>query len=176
LIGDDCYTRAERPERQGLLILGRVMNLRDILSSLFWLGISIFVCLICIPVGIGTLHAPGPGFLPFWGGVVLGMFSIVLLIASLLKGTAEEKISGLWRGVEWYKVLLVLASLFVYALLLPKLGYLIATSALLILLFGIMKRQRLWIQVVSALVTASLSYLIFYVWLDVQLPKGIFGF
>ena len=152
------------------------MNFRDILSGLFWLGISIFVCLICIPVGIGTLHAPGPGFLPFWGGVILGMFSIVLLIASLLKGKSEGKVSGLWRGLEWYKVLLVLASLFVYAVLLPRLGYLIATSALLILLFGIMKRQKLWIQVLSALVTASLSYLIFYVWLDVQLPRGIFGF
>ena len=104
------------------------------------------------------------------------MFSIVLLIASLLKENAEGKVSSLWRGLEWYKVLLVLASLFVYALLLPKLGYLIATSALLILLFGIMKRQRLWIQVVSALIVASLSYLIFYVWLDVQLPRGIFGF
>ena len=172
-MGDNCYSCAERSERRGP---GRVMNFRDILSSLFWLGLSIFVCLICLPVGIGTLHAPGPGFLPFWGGVVSGIFSIVLLIASLLKGKAEKNISGLWRGVEWYKVLLVLASLFVYAILLPKLGYLIATSALLILLFGIMKRQRSWIQVMSALVTASLSYLIFYVWLDVQLPRGIFGF
>ena len=78
--------------------------------------------------------------------------------------------------MEWHKVIIVLASLFIYAILLPSLGYLIATFGLLALLFGIMSRQRLWIPIASALITALLSYLIFYVWLGVQLPKGILGF
>lgn len=152
------------------------MNLRDGLSGLFWLGISISVCIICFAIGIGTLHSPGPGFLPFWAGVAMGMFSIALLITSILKGKMEKRILSLWRGMEWHKVILVLASLFIYAILLPRLGYLIATFGLLVLLFGIMRRQRLWISVVIALITSWLSYLIFYVWLDVQLPKGILGF
>ena len=152
------------------------MNLRDVFSGLFWLGISIFVCLISIPIDIGTLHSPGPGFVPFWAGFFLGMFSIVLVITHALRGKVEGKVLNLWKGMESCKVILVLASLFVYAILLPKLGYLIATSALLALLFSIMRRKRPWIQIVSAVLTASASYLIFYVWLEVQLPRGIFGF
>ena len=152
------------------------MNLRDGLSGLFWLIISIFVCVMSIGIDIGTIHSPGPGFVPFWSGVVLGMFSIALLITSILKRKVEKRISSLWKGMEWRKVILVLISLFIYAILLPRLGYLIATSGLLALLFGIMRRQRLWIQVVIAFITALVSYLVFYVWLGVQLPKGILDF
>jgi putative tricarboxylic transport membrane protein len=152
------------------------MAFRDGLSGLFWLIISILVCVESIRIDIGTFHNPGPGFLPFWAGVVLGMFSIALLITSVLKGKGEKGISSLWKGMEWHKVIIVLASLFIYVILLHRLGYLITTSGLLALLFGVMSRQRLWIPVVSALITALLSYLIFYVWLGVQLPKGILGF
>jgi putative tricarboxylic transport membrane protein len=152
------------------------MNFRDRMSGLFWLIISISICVQSIRINIGTLHNPGPGFLPFWAGVVLGIFSIVLLVTSILKGKGEKSISNLWKGMEWNKVIIILASLFIYAILLHKLGYLITTSGLFVLLFGVMRRQRLWIPVVSAVITALLSYLIFYVWLGVQLPKGILGF
>lgn len=152
------------------------MNFREIMSGLFWLGILIYVFPISIPISIGSLYSPGPGFLPFWAGIILGTFSIALVITDILKGKTEGKISNLWNGMKWHKVILVLVSLFIYAILLPKLGYLIATSVLLAVLFSIMRRQRLWIPVAGALVTVSASYLIFYLWLDVQLPKGIFGF
>ncbi len=152
------------------------MNLRDGLSGLFWLIIAIFVCVQALSINIGNMHSPGPGFLPFWSAVALGMFSISLLIKSVLQSKIQERISSLWKGMEWHRVILVLASLFVYTILLPRLGYLITTSALLALLFGIMKRQRLWIQVVIAIITALLSYLVFYIWLGVPLPKGILSF
>lgn len=45
------------------------MNLRDQLSGLFWLEISIFVCIEGLRIGIGTFQSPAPGFLPFWLGV-----------------------------------------------------------------------------------------------------------
>ena len=152
------------------------MNLRDGLSGLFWLIIAIFVCVQALSINIGNMHSPGPGFLPFWSAVALGMFSIVLMIKGFVQSKIQERISSLWKGMEWHKVILVLASLFVYTTLLPRLGYLITTSALLALLFGIMKRQRLWIQVVIAIITALLSYLVFYIWLGVPLPKGILSF
>ena len=152
------------------------MNFRDRMSGLFWLLISILICVQSIRINIGTLNNPGPGFLPFWAGVVLGIFSIVLLVTSILKRNGEKSISSLWKGMEWNKVILVLSSLFIYAILLHKLGYLITTFGLLVFLFVVMRRQNIWIWVVSALTAALLSYFIFYVWLGVQLPKGILGF
>jgi hypothetical protein len=147
----------------------------DILSGLFWLGISIFVCVESIRADIGTFRSPGPGFLPFWSGVTLGTFAIIIAVKSILEKKGQGKMTDLWKGMEWDKVILVVTSLFIYAILLPKLGYLSMTFGLMVLLFAVIGKSKLWVQVMSAIITVLATYLIFYVWLEVQLPKGIFG-
>ena len=153
------------------------MNIRDLSSGLFWLGISTFVCVKSNLLGIGTFRSPAPGFFPFWAGALLGMFAIFVMVKSfLLKKKGGKKIADLWKGMEWHKVIYVLFSLFVYVILLPKLGFLIATFGLMTFLFGIKGRPRLWLQAVSAIVIVLATYVIFHFWLEVQLPRGLLGF
>jgi putative tricarboxylic transport membrane protein len=152
------------------------MNFRDQLSGFFWLVISIFVCVESIKSGVGTFRFPGPGFLPFWSGVGLGTLAIILVATDLLKEKVGRKSKNLSEGKKGSNVILVLVSLFAYALLLPSLGYLITTFGLMVFLFSLIGKPRLWIQGVSALITVLATYIIFYVWLDVRLPKGILGF
>jgi putative tricarboxylic transport membrane protein len=124
---------------------------------------------------IGSLHSPGPGFVPFWSAVVLGVLSIILGVSANMKKKGKEKLIDLWKGLEWSKVLLVLFALFVYPVLLPQLGYLIATFALIIFLLCIGARSKLWVDIASALAITVVSYVIFYSLLDVKLPKGMLG-
>jgi putative tricarboxylic transport membrane protein len=152
------------------------MNFRDRWTGLFWLGISIFVCVKAFGMDIGTFHSPGPGFLPFWSGVILGLFSILLVATSLMKPLGKGEGKHLWKGKDWSKVIIVLTSLFIYAVLLQRLGYLLATFGLMTLMFGIRGKGKLWIRVVTAAFTAFATYIIFYRWLGVQLPKGIVGY
>ena len=57
------------------------LYVRDLISSVFWLAIAIFFSIEGFThLKLGTLHQPGPGFFPFWGGVVLGLLSLVLLL------------------------------------------------------------------------------------------------
>jgi len=152
------------------------MNRRDLVSGLFWLGISIFVCIESIRSEIGTFHVPGPGFLPFWAAVILGTFSIILVATSSLKKGSQAKIRDLWRNSEWKKVIWALCALFLYLLALPRIGYLIATLGLMVFLLSIIERSKVWIQGLSAFAIALASYVIFFILLDIKLPKGIFGF
>lgn len=152
------------------------MNRRDLLASLFWLGISIFVCVVSIKNDVGSLHAPGPGFLPFWSAFVLGALSLILLVTSHLGKTWKGQLSDMWKGLEWRRVLWVLGSLFLYPLLMPHMGYIITTFALIVFLLCFVERSKLWIEVASSLAITLVSYLIFFQLLDVRLPKGIFGF
>jgi len=152
------------------------MNLRNQWSGLFWLVFSIFVCVEAIRMGTGSFSSPGPGLLPFWSGVVVGTLAILLLVVGTLTREEGGKIKNLWRGMNWRTVILVSASLVIYCILLPRLGFLITTLGLMTLLFSIVKRSRLWIQVFTALLTVLVTYVTFYVWLGVQLPKGLFGF
>jgi putative tricarboxylic transport membrane protein len=78
--------------------------------------------------------------------------------------------------MSWGKVVLVLSLLLIYALLLPILGYLIATFGLIIFLFGIVGKTKIWIKIVAGIITVLATYMVFCVWLEVQLPKGILGF
>jgi putative tricarboxylic transport membrane protein len=148
----------------------------DQLSGFFWLAISIFVCIEASRVGIGDFRSQGPGFLPFWSGVMLSTFSIILVVTSTLKKLKKRETKNLWKGMSWGKVVLVLILLLIYTLLLPRLGYLIATFGLMTLLFGIVGKTKLWIKAVAGIITVLATYIVFYVWLEVQLPKGILGF
>jgi hypothetical protein len=152
------------------------MDRRDLLGGLFWLAISMVVCLLAMRDEFGSFSYPGPGFFPFLSAVLLGFLAFLLLIPVLLKRTDQRKIADLWKGLEWPKAALVLSSLFVYVLLLPRLGYLLTTFGLLTLLFGTAGGTRIWVRGVNALIVTSASYLFFQMLLDMRLPKGVLGF
>ncbi len=168
---DDCgLITTLRKER----VLDRILNFRGRLTGLFWLALSIFICAMSVPLGIGTFKNPGPGFVLFWAGMILGILGILLWFLAGSKERGNVKTWDLWKGLKWDKVIFVLISLFIYILLLPAVGYLVTTSALLFFLFSIIERSALWVRIVFALTATVTTYIIFYLWLDVQLPRGIF--
>jgi putative tricarboxylic transport membrane protein len=148
---------------------------RDLLAGLFWLGISVFVIIQSVKSDLGSLHSPGPGFLPFWSAVILGALSIILIVTTSLRKKWEGKLVDLWRGLDWVRVIWILLSLLLYPILLPITGYLIATFVFIAFLLRIGVRSKLWIDLASALAITIISYVIFCTLLDVKLPRGIFG-
>jgi len=150
--------------------------MRDQASGLFWLAVSIVACVKSFQANIGTFRLPGAGFFPFWSGCILGTLAIILIVAGFLKENGRGNITNLWKGMKWGRVIIVLTSLFIYAIFLPRIGYLLATCGLMIVLLGIIERTKLWVRVASAVVITSVTYVVFYKWLGVHLPRGIFGF
>jgi len=95
---------------------------------------------------------------------------------SILMKKVDGRIMDIWKEIKWHNVVLVLVSILLYAILLPRIGYLVATFGLMALLYGMMGMRRLWIKIVSAFITTLCSYVLFNSWLKVSLPKGIIGF
>lgn len=127
-------------------------------------------------LGIGRVSAPRAGFFPFWLGVSLLLSSGVLVVKLLL--SAEKKPSddrGLLKGSAWRKVFWVVIGILLYAFLLEPLGYLIATSLLMIFLFSASESQRWFSVVVWSVVVSALTYVLFKIWLQVQFPAGFLG-
>jgi len=152
------------------------MNRRDLVTGGLAIFLSLLICAEAISQGIGKVRYPGPGFMPFLSGSALGVLGIILVIKSIFGKSVRPGAARLWRGKQWGKVALTILALLLYAILLPRLGYLIATFSLTLFLFGVVAKPRLWVQVASALATSVASYVVFYVWLGVQLPKGLLGF
>ena len=143
---------------------------RDLVSGVFWLAVALFAAGQGWALKLGTLNRPGPGFFPFWGGVVLAVLSLVLLFSS-----ARERWALSLSGVQWRKLLAVAGALLAYLLLLETLGFLIVTLLFLLLLFRL--EGRGWVfSGVCAVAGAAGAYALFQLWLKTQLPRGPFGF
>jgi putative tricarboxylic transport membrane protein len=154
--------------------MNRRLDFHGQCTGLFWLALSVLICATALRLGIGTLHTPGPGFLLFWSGILLAILAVILRITDYSKKKDRGRTIDLWKGLKWHKVISVAIAMFVYVILLPRIGYLIMTFGLLVFLFRIVERAKLGAEVLFALITVIATYLLFYVWLDVQLPRGLF--
>jgi putative tricarboxylic transport membrane protein len=143
---------------------------RDLVSGLFWLAVAIFVAGQGLSFNLGSLSRPGSGFFPFWGGVVLGVLSLVLIVRSFRRVAAGPRI----RPESW-KPLVVVGALLAYLLLLEPLGFVSVTFLFLLLLFRLERRGWAF-SAASAAIGTLASYGLFQVWLKTQLPTGPFGF
>jgi putative tricarboxylic transport membrane protein len=144
---------------------------RKRLASLFLLALSIFFSVQSYSLGMGNVHNPGAGFIPFFSGIALGCLSLTAVIKTT--GKKRERVDS---GGNWKKPLWVLGSLTIYVILFERLGFLVASFLFLIFsLLNFRPRRLLGILIVS-FVTVSLSYIVFGLWLRVQLPKGVLGF
>jgi putative tricarboxylic transport membrane protein len=152
------------------------MRTLDQVSGLFWLGLSGFVCLQSIKADVGSLGTPGPGFLPFTAAVLLGILTIALLVTDSFARKSDTTNAKLWEGIGWRKVVFVFVGLLMYAVLVETLGYLVTTFGLLFLLFEIGGIKRFWTKIVFSFISVLITYLLFYLWLMVPLPKGVMSF
>jgi len=119
----------------------------------------------------GTLHAPGPGFFPFWLGCVVATFSFIFLIG-LLIGKIEAT-QGQWKGLLWQKVAFASTILFAYSLTLEWIGYLAGTFILLGIFFRLIEKKNIFLVLgLSAFISLG-TYFLFKYWLFIQLPQGI---
>ena len=154
---------------------GGIVNRHDIASGTFWLVISIFALIKAIQLGVGAFSNPGPGFVFFWSGTILGLLSIILVVKGVMGKEKPRKLADSFRGLKWYQPLAVTVALFAYGAFLNVVGFLLATFLMLVLLYGLGK-PGLWITVGSALVTVLVTYVIFHYGLQIQFPRGILAF
>jgi putative tricarboxylic transport membrane protein len=145
----------------------------DQYSSLFWLILGAVIAGMSLHYGLGSLKDPGLGFITFVVGVVLSILSLAVFISSLKDHEERQSLRELWAGLEVEKVIYVVLLLVIYTLVLRSVGYLIATFILLCFLFRLKKPYRLRSILFMAFVTTFSSYVVFEIWLQAQLPKGI---
>jgi hypothetical protein len=139
----------------------------ELRSGIFFFVLSLLVMGESLRVELGTFMEPGSGFLTFGMGLVICALSVVLIWRGW--GVRESQVPHARR------VVLALASLFVYSLVLNILGFVVATFFLVAVLFQLGQSRQWWLVIgMSALVT-FMAYLIFGVFLHVYFPIGFLG-
>jgi putative tricarboxylic transport membrane protein len=147
--------------------------MRSAKTSLFvWLGISLFFIIESLRLGLGNVHAPGPGFLPFGVAVLVGIFTVV----ELLKKSPEPDSAAETKPVQWSglrKMLYVLIFIFAFPFLLDKIGFFLCT----LLFSGACLRVvggKSWVVTFGlAIVITIFTYLVFVSWLQLIFPEAL---
>jgi putative tricarboxylic transport membrane protein len=143
----------------------------DRIGGAFWLLFAILTLTESYHLGLGNLQKPASGLFPFVAACFLGALSIIVFLsAQFEKRKTEEKI---WPNLQrWPKVALVFMILIIYAFTLEKIGFLLATFLVILILLKAIEPQP-WIKsIVFSLLVAVGSYTLFAVWLQVPLPSG----
>ncbi len=147
----------------------------DFFQGLLWLFIGLVVVFFSSHYAIGTLSDPGPGALPLGLGLIFVLLSMILLFQSFrIKNPENGK--PLPFGPRRLKVLLVILFLGLVTFFLEGLGYLLSIFLMISLSMLIMEPKRWLSALLLGVIASCSSYMLFDVWLKVQLPRGLFHF
>ena len=145
----------------------------DLAGGVIWMALGAFLGIGSIKLGLGTLHKPGPGFMPLLTGcllTLLGLLLSLLPVRSRPSETGDQE--GLFKSF-WGKGACSLGASFLYAFFLDPLGFSVATFLLIFSLLKIMGTRRWLTPILISFLAVVVSYFIFEVWLRINFPKGI---
>lgn len=148
---------------------------REKWSSLVWLGIAIYICVGSLRLSLGSFHHPGPGFLSFYAGFILGGLALVVYLRARKAPSAKREAEPIWSNRQrGWKMVLTVVALLVYAVAMNYLGFLVSTFIFLAFLLKVIEPQRWSVALFGSLAASGAFYLVFEMGLQSQLPKGLF--
>jgi putative tricarboxylic transport membrane protein len=144
---------------------------RDTIALCFWLVLSAYFAVESWRLGLGSVRAPGSGFLPFWVAVVVAALTIIQLLREIGTKVARE-MQPLFRGKLIHNTLYALVFLFAYPILFDKIGFFLCTLLFVSACLRVIGKRRWLVAVSLSIFVAIASYTLFVIWLKIQFPRG----
>ena len=145
----------------------------ELWSGLAGLALSIFVVWSGYALGLGSISDPGSGYVMFYAGLLMILFSLIILFSAIKNG--GPTFLSLWRNVLWTKPLIVIALLVAFTLLFETLGFLVSTIILLIVLLRVIDPVAWSRAIPIAILVPLIAWYVLQKLLLIQLPSGAFG-
>ncbi len=136
----------------------------------FWIALSIVICWSADQLGRGSLQEPGPGFMP----AIMGVLMFLLTIASIFEKTPPAAERPPLSRETLIKLGLTVGSLWLYAFLLPVIGFIPDTLILMMFLFSVIQKVRWPTALLASAISVAVCYLLFSS-LGAEFPRGFFS-
>ena len=143
----------------------------DLTIRFFWLVLGLFVVIYSYTLGLGRLIDPGPGLLPFLLGLIFLILSSVRLV-TVMKSRETEETGEEKKKTEYWRVVLIVVALLIWAFVLESLGFLIATLILMTLLYHAAGFKKWYVSIFWGFITVLITDFVF-TYLGVRFPPGI---
>ena len=145
----------------------KIKSQRDFLSGLMFIITGVAFAIGATNYSMGTSARPGAGYFPLLLSVILTLLGAVVLFKSLTIETVDGDPVG---DISWRPLLVIVASITVFGLALPRLGMYV-TIPLLIIMVSFAGNEFSWkgVLVTSVVLTAG-SWVIFIWGLKLTIP------
>ena len=120
---------------------------------------------------LGSLHRPGPGYMPMLLAIALAAMAILVALG----GGGSPPLASL-EWAEKTHALAILAGCAFAAFALERLGYRLTVGILLVFILWVVERKRPALVAVMALGLSFGTFFLFSNLLKVPLPRGPLGF
>lgn len=141
------------------------------------------VAMLCVLLGIGivwqawqmeylTSIGPGPGFFPWWLGLLLTGLSVAWLLSAVWRSTQEKerRFFPEWRGLR--RILLVMGAIIGAGLAMEFVGFQLAMFAFVAFVLTVLGWRGWGLTIILSGVLSFGVYHTFTRWLDVTLPQA----
>lgn len=144
----------------------KIRNQRDFGAGIMFILIGIFFAVIATEYRMGTAAKMGPGYFPFWLGVLMALIGLIVLLNSFSKRATEEKMPH-WN----FKIILwITGSVILFGILLPTMGFFVAIFALVFVSASVSHEFGWKGTLLNAAVLMVFTYLAFVVGLGLTFP------
>ncbi len=148
----------------------------DRVSGLFWLTFGLLCIYGSIQLGVGTFREPGTGLFALLAACFFSFLAFLIFVQSFLPGKGfQARASSLWKEVIWHRPLAVGVLMGVYIVALERVGFLLTSLAVLLVMLKAVEKFPWWKAILIAVVASGCTYVLFRVLLKASLPIGIFG-
>jgi hypothetical protein len=148
-----------------------VKNTSELIFNIVLLIVGGIIIGMSLKLGFGTLKKPGTGLVPLWTGLIILVSAMVLIIP---RGRA--KASGTFFSKQEIITYSLMTLVFIgWIVTMPFLGYILGTFLCTYCFSKIMKLPGWLKPFCLSSGTTLFCYLLFDVWLYMDLPRGILG-
>ena len=146
--------------------------LQDRVASIVFFILSVYVILDSITYSLGNLHNPGPGFVPFFLGIVMALLTVI----SFWIPDKRENKTAFWNNRRKGKnIFFIILGLVIYVLLINILGFYIESFLLMVYLMRLSGESEYKRIVLISIPTIVVVYIVFDKLLIIPFPRGILG-
>jgi len=131
-----------------------------------YIVIGLFFTIMATQYPMGTAAKMGPGYFPFFLGILMALLGLLVLVKSLSAKAAIESIPKF----NWKIIAQITGSVVLYGLLLPRLGFLIAVVVLVLVSASASKEFTWKGSLINAGFLVAFTYTVFVLGLKLQFP------
>ncbi|OIP94360.1 MAG: hypothetical protein CO013_05300 [Syntrophobacterales bacterium CG_4_8_14_3_um_filter_58_8] len=152
------------------------MKKGDRVFSIICMGLSLWLILESRRFDYLSKFGPGPGFLPFWLGIILGLIALFAFVNTFRwkrKYEGDEPRLPGWGSLKRVGIIMLIMAGF--ALFVNSLGFILTVFFFVTILLFVLEGVGFLKSLFYGLTFSASVFLIFRYWMELDLPKGLLG-